>query len=348
MSTPGTVEWKERVLRELKGKSADTLQVELEPGIQLDPILFEPASSIAHLIRRGRTSNDWQLCDYFHLNSEDPEVIHLEMLLALEQGTNGFYLDIDSDPGILGWDLLLKEVYLEGVSYYLNPAPQVAHATLKSMQQTGLCEKLQGGVMMHAEDFNSANLCTASIPALRSYGIPIRHTTYPSEGLLEALHTMENYVTHPKREQLPHFLQGGQIWWQVEIGDDFFREITNIRALRILWYHCTEAMGWSDPPPAHIVACIPANSGNPEDDLIYATLRTLAAVLGGCDVIVPKDVTVTGHTPADHRRWLRNIQHILKQESFLDKTVDPLQGSYLCDALAVALAEKVWKKFSGI
>jgi methylmalonyl-CoA mutase len=47
-------------------------------------------------------------------------------------------------------------------------------------------------------------------------------------------------------------------------------------------------------------------------------------------------------------RYARNIQHLLKSESFLNQTLDPAGGSYYIENLTQELREKAWDKFCHI
>jgi methylmalonyl-CoA mutase len=72
----------------------------------------------------------------------------------------------------------------------------------------------------------------------------------------------------------------------------------------------------------------------------------MSAALAGVDsiVVTPYDVT---YKKADEfsERIARNQQLLLKEESHLDKIVDPAAGSYYIENLTMAIAEQAWKLF---
>jgi methylmalonyl-CoA mutase len=81
--------------------------------------------------------------------------------------------------------------------------------------------------------------------------------------------------------------------------------------------------------------------------MIRATTQALSAVIGGADrlYVLPSDA-YTGAPSSDFaRRIARNVQHLLRLESFLDKTMDPAAGSYYIETLTDQLALKAWDKF---
>ena len=72
----------------------------------------------------------------------------------------------------------------------------------------------------------------------------------------------------------------------------------------------------------------------------------MSAVLGGADAVClfPFDV-LTKQESNSGMRYARNIQHLLKSESFLHQTLDPAGGSYYIESLTKKLREKAWEKF---
>ncbi|MBQ4433774.1 MAG: methylmalonyl-CoA mutase small subunit, partial [Bacteroidales bacterium] len=69
----------------------------------------------------------------------------------------------------------------------------------------------------------------------------------------------------------------------------------------------------------------------------------------GADSITlqPFDVAFKGDDDFS-RRISRNVQIILKEESYFDKTVDPAAGSYYIENLTDSIAEHAWKLFQSV
>jgi methylmalonyl-CoA mutase len=80
--------------------------------------------------------------------------------------------------------------------------------------------------------------------------------------------------------------------------------------------------------------------------MLRLTTEAMAAVLGGCDSLLVKPYDSWFREPGSlSERFSRNIQHILKNESYFDKVVDPAGGSYYIEALTDSLLEHAWKLF---
>ena len=125
-------------------------------------------------------------------------------------------------------------------------------------------------------------------------------------------------------------------------------EIAKIRAFRILWKALGKSFG--ETTVAHIPILTETSLRtysklDPYVNLLRAGNEAFSAVLGGADVITvhPHNV-LTGPTPASIR-YARNVQLVIKNETLVDKVIDPSGGSYFIETLTNELVEKAWKLF---
>jgi len=131
------------------------------------------------------------------------------------------------------------------------------------------------------------------------------------------------------------------------VGTEVMWEAAKLRALRRLWSRWLDSIDlefcpvWIDAK----TSTIRHESWNPEDNLLRNAASTYAAVLGAADGIetVPHDA-FSGSMPAG-KRWARNVQHLLVEESRLNLTFDPLHGSRWAERATLALEEEAWSLF---
>ncbi|MBR3578926.1 MAG: acyl-CoA mutase large subunit family protein [Bacteroidales bacterium] len=140
----------------------------------------------------------------------------------------------------------------------------------------------------------------------------------------------------------------------LSIASNYFMEIAKLRAFRLLW-----ATMVSQYQPKCDCACkvrinSVASSWNktlydPYVNMLRTTTEGMAASLGGADTIAlqPFDVAFK-HDDDFSRRISRNVQIILKEESYFNKVVDPAAGSYYIENLTDSLAEHAWKQFQEV
>lgn len=137
-----------------------------------------------------------------------------------------------------------------------------------------------------------------------------------------------------------------KIFFAVNLSTDFFIEIAKLKALRMLWHKILSAYGSHlHAKTIHVHATSEAwisDSFEPHGNMLKATTAGLAAILGGCTSItlIPADQT-------DERlaRIARNVSHLLREESHINKVADPTAGSYYLEQLIHELSESAWKKF---
>lgn len=132
------------------------------------------------------------------------------------------------------------------------------------------------------------------------------------------------------------------------IDTHFFMEIAKLRAFRLLWTGFAKAFEVEKAPiiPVAAVTSIRSYSKlDPYVNLLRGGNETFAAILGGADIITthPHDI-LTGPS-ASSIRYSRNIQLVLKEETHVEKVLDPAGGSYFIEKLTEELVHKAWSLF---
>jgi len=135
------------------------------------------------------------------------------------------------------------------------------------------------------------------------------------------------------------------------IGNNYFMEIAKLRAARLLWAQIVKAYGPECNCAAKLVAHSETNSYNktvydPYVNMLRTQTEAMSAALGGAQsiTVLPFDAIYEEPT-AFAERIARNQQILLKEESHLDKIVDPAAGSYYIENLTNSLVDQAWKLF---
>ncbi len=141
---------------------------------------------------------------------------------------------------------------------------------------------------------------------------------------------------------------------QFTVGPDYFLEIAKFRAARSLWAeifssYSSEKGEASLPFIAAETARYNYGIYDVHNNILRGTTEAISAAIGGAEVInvLPFDHLLQ---PADSfsLRIARNIQLLLKHESYLDKVADPSSGSYYLESITDTMTEQAWKLFSEI
>ena len=142
-----------------------------------------------------------------------------------------------------------------------------------------------------------------------------------------------------------------RIKFNMGVSNVYFMEIAKFRAGRQLW---AQIVNQYKPE----CACAGKMKVNAETsrfnqtiydsyvNLLRSQTEAMSAALAGVDsiVVTPFDAP---YKPSDDfsERIARNQQILLKEESHLDKVVDPAGGSYYVEMLTASLAQEAWKLF---
>ncbi len=134
-------------------------------------------------------------------------------------------------------------------------------------------------------------------------------------------------------------------------GSNYFMEIAKLRAARLLWAQIVNAYKPASQESQKMYIHSLTSSWNksiydPFVNMLRTTTEAMSAALGNADIITVLPFDMNYQEPDDlSLRMARNQQIILKEESNLDKVIDPAAGSYYIDNLTASLAEAAWKLF---
>lgn len=134
-------------------------------------------------------------------------------------------------------------------------------------------------------------------------------------------------------------------------GSNYFMEIAKLRAARMLWARIVEQYKPAQSASAQMRIHVTTANWNktiydPYVNVLRTATEAMSAAIGGADMVTVLPFDLNYKEPDDFSvRIARNQQIILKEESSLDKVVDPSAGSYYIESLTAALADAAWKLF---
>ena len=135
------------------------------------------------------------------------------------------------------------------------------------------------------------------------------------------------------------------------IGSNYFMEIAKLRAARLLWAQIVKTYNPKSNDSAKLIAHSETNRFNktvydPYVNMLRTQTEAMSAALGGAHSITVLPFDAIYEEPTEFsERIARNQQALLKEESYLDKIVDPAAGSYYIENLTNSLINEAWKLF---
>lgn len=150
---------------------------------------------------------------------------------------------------------------------------------------------------------------------------------------------------------LPADLVASKIKFNMGVSTNYFMELAKFRAARMLWAQIVEQYQPTDVDACKMMVHASTSRYNQtifdaHVNLLRSQTEAMSAALAGVDSITVTPFDVPFKAPDEFsERIARNQQLLLKEESHLDKVVDPAGGSYYIETLTVSIANEAWKLF---
>ncbi|MHC1582976.1 MAG: acyl-CoA mutase large subunit family protein [Candidatus Syntropharchaeia archaeon] len=137
--------------------------------------------------------------------------------------------------------------------------------------------------------------------------------------------------------------------------NNFFEEIAKYRAARRIWARALKERYGAKNPRSMMFRTHMQTGGStltaqqPENNIIRATIQTLAAVLGGVQSIAVSCMDEAIAIPSEKAvRTALRTQQIIAYESGVTDTIDPLGGSYYVEWLTDEIEERAMREIEKI
>lgn len=376
-------EWRAKVETDLKGADFNKKLVwRTNEGFNVQPIYraediadFKTTESLPGeypYIRGTKTNNEWLTRQ--EILSEDPAEANKTAVEVLDKGVNslGFKVAEPSEDTIAS---LLNGIDLEKVEINFNccqrKAQALAEALVKYLKANGAEKKFHGSInynplrrsLRHggelpAEIVDNAKKLVETvkdIPAIRVLAVDsvlfCDGGAYIFQELGYALAWGAQWMTALTDAGLSADEVAARIKFNMGVSSNYFMELAKFRAARMLWAQIVEQYKPAsvDAAKMHVHAATSKFNQTIYDahvNLLRSQTEAMSAALAGVDSITVVPFDTPYKTPdAFSERIARNQQFLLKEESHLDKVVDPAGGSYYVETLTLSIANEAWKLF---
>lgn len=312
------------------------------------------------------------------IRCEDLSKANAMALDAIKRGANSLGFCVCKADSTEKLQQLLKGIDLEAVKINFNGSKDMA-STLKQyvevVKANGYDPKKVAGsanydphsqALLHGSYAESeegsyakakelVDYAKANLPMFRVLTINGRHLHNAGSNLVQEL----GFALASANDLLAHLTDMGckvedvatSIAFSFATGSNYFMEIAKIRAARLLWSKIVEQ--YQPQCDCATKMFITATSSvwnksiyDPYVNMLRTTTETMSAAIAGVDAIsvLPFDSAYKEADDFGHR-IARNQQILLKEESYLDKIVDPAAGSYYIENLTNSIAQYAWELF---
>lgn len=376
-------EWRAKVETDLKGADFNKKLVwRTNEGFNVEPIYraediadFKTTDSLPGeypFIRGTRTNNEWLTRQ--EILAEDPAEANKTAVEVLEKGVNSLGFKV-TDPSEKTLATLLAGIDLEKVEINFNCCPckaqNLAESLVGYLKANGSEKKFHGSIDFNplrkafrhggeiAEDVaqkaKTLIETVKDIPSIRVIAVDsvlfCDGGAYIFQELGYALAWGAQWMTALTDTGLNADEVAGRIKFNMGVSSNYFMELAKFRAARMLWAQIVEQYKPADVNAAkmHVHAATSKFNQTIYDahvNLLRSQTEAMSAALAGVDSITVVPFDTPYKTPdAFSERIARNQQFLLKEESHLDKVVDPAGGSYYVETLTLSIANEAWKLF---
>jgi methylmalonyl-CoA mutase len=352
-------DWLNIITADLKGKDyQQTLVWNSLEGIEVQPFynFSSLSNNISSLCSPIRESSSWKIRESIFINTI--KEANIKAIKALKGGANSI-LFIGEIKNQQEMEALLKNIDINIIEiHFYNYTPNYTLSLINSIKGSISYDYL--GELYLSGKWNSSiendliELATITKKESDIITITVKGINYNNSGatiiqeLAFSLSQGVEYLNFLSDQGISVTELANKIQFSFGIRSNYFFEIAKIRAARILWKLILQQYETEDVENMTIHSETSNwNITKKESHLniLRTTTEAMAAIMGGCDslTVLPYDNRVDFSD-----RIARNIQHILKEESFLNKVKNPADGSYYIEKLTDEIAKQSWNLFQKI
>ena len=379
-----TEEWRAKVEVDLKGADFNKKLVwRTNEGFNVQPMYR--AEDIKDLkttdslpgeypyVRGTKTNNDWYIRQEIEVCC--PKAANEKATEILGKGVTSLGFKLKEDIDAEGLKTLLAGIDLAKVEVNFdccpNKALQLAKDLVEVVKAAGAADTFTGSIgfdpfrrlLKHGKDFpKDIKALAAEIVKAVADVKNLRVLAVNTDKLCNAgayIYQELGYALSWGNEWLSQLTDAGidateaakRIKFNMGISTNYFMEIAKFRAARMLWAQIVKQY----EPKCDCACKMNVHATTSEFNqtifdayvnLLRSQTESMSAALAGVDSITVTPFDKQYKNPDDFsERLARNQQLLLKEESHLDKIVDPAGGSYYVETLTMSIANEAWKLF---
>ncbi len=381
-----TDEWMAKINVDLKGADFDKKLVwRTNEGFNVQPFYrkedLEGLPTIGTLpgefpyVRGTRDNNDWLIRQFI------PGATAAEVLTnahhAIDRGVESIGICLCGDLTPEELPEILKGIDLKKIEVNINCCPgkavEVAELLVSAIIAQEAADCFRGSInfnpykrllkrgMEFPKDIKETSLAlykvVEPVKNLRCFAVDSSMLNnagaYITQELGYALAWGAEWMTMMTEAGLTPCEVNNRIKFNMGISSNYFMELAKFRAARMLWAEIVKAYGADEECcKMHVHAVTSQYNQTIYDahvNLLRSMTETMSAALAGVDSIETLPFDLQYKNPDEFsERIARNQQLLLRDESHLNKVVDPAGGSYYIEVLTTSIAREAWKLFNEV
>ncbi len=385
-SPVSTEEWKAKITADLKGADFDKKLVwRTNEGFNVQPFYrkedLEGLPTIGSLpgefpyVRGTRDNNDWLIRQ--EVQGATDEELNAHARHILDKGAESLGFTFHHGKGDADLNVILKDIDLKKVEINITCCPgkavSVAEQLVKIIKAAGAENEFRGSIdynpfrrlLKHglpfpkdaAKEGKALYEAVKEVKGLRCFAVDSfmfnNAGAFITQELGYALAWGAEWLSMMTEEGLTADEIANRVKFNMGISSNYFMELAKFRAGRMLWAEIVKAYNAAEENCKMFVHAVTSKFNQTLYDshvnLLRSMTETMSAALAGVDSLETLPFDLCYKTPDEFsERIARNQQVLLREESHLNKVVDPAGGSYYIETLTASIAEQAWKVFNEV
>lgn len=382
-----TDEWKAKITADLKGADFDRKLVwRTNEGFNVQPFYrredIKDLPTIGSMpgefpyVRGTRDNNDWLIAQKVIGDNAEAMAEHARHII--DRGVEAIRVKLSRGMEISDLAVILKDVDLKKIEVNVSCCPgraaEVAAELVRLVKAAGAENDFRGSVaynpfkrlLKHGlpfpKDAAAEGLkvyeAVKEIKGIRCFPVNSRKLNnagaYITQELGYALAWGAEWLTMMTEAGLTVDEVASRIRFNMGISSNYFMEIAKFRAGRMLWAEIVKAYKPQNEDSCKMWVHAVTSKFNQtlydsHVNLLRSMTETMSGAIAGVNSIETLPFDCCYERPDEFsERIARNQQIMLREESHLDKVVDPSGGSYYIETLTVSIAEQAWKLFNEV
>lgn len=382
-----TEEWKAKINVDLKGADFDRKLVwRTNEGFNVQP--FYRREDIAGLpgigtlpgefpyVRGTRDNNDWIVRQA--VIGKDAAEANSHALHIINRGVESLGISLGKNLAVGDLRDILQGVDLKKVEVNLSCCPglaaEAAAELVKLVKEAGAEKEFRGAIdynpfrrlLRHGLPFNKNAAeegrkvyeAVKEIKGIKCFAVDSylfnNAGAYITQELGYALAWGAEWLTMMTEAGLTVDEVASRVKFNMGISSNYFMELAKFRAARMLWAEIVKAYAPAEEDSCKMWVHAVTSEFNQtlydsHVNLLRSMTETMSAALAGVNSIETLPFDRCYECPDEFsERIARNQQFLLRDESHLNKVVDPAGGSYYIETLTASIAKVAWGIFNEI
>lgn len=348
--------WKQRVLDELKGADYTKIVWKTPEGFDMEPWYNRHTAAPTAEVPFQRASNRWRICQQITVDRllDDPSLLDD----AIAGGADAIELCIGGVPENAELEQLLtalQTVDLTQVALYFSGAIYDPAALLERLATLPGFASNSGAMLFDALSALDTKLPMPPHPEFRTLAVDTVRFHEAGATITQELAIALSGVSDCLSRMTEAGAESAEAAAAIEIifaaGTSHFPELAKLRAFRAMWPQLLAAYGVpadAMPKPRIFVrsSIRSISTLDPYTNILRLSTEALSAIVGGCDTLQLAAFDPAGSVSKEFaERITRNVQLLLRDESSLDRVVDPAAGSFYIETMTASLCREAWTLF---